>query len=495
MESIPAREVKDVRFDETVDVVVVGLGVAGSSAVVAARQAGADVLAVERGVAPGGTSANSGGLIYLGGGTALQRACGFDDSTGNMAAFLMAALGPDADEDRVATYCEGSPDHFDWLVDIGVPFRAAFCDEPNRESADDAGLLFSGGEDSYPFDEVAIPVPRGHKPQYIDSAGGFLMNRLGAAVTASAARVTTDTTAEAIVVDDGEVVGLQVRTDVGLRTIQARGGVVLAAGGFIHNEAMVAEQCPTAHVPDAAWRIGTPNDDGRGIRMGVGAGAATARLHSFECALPLGPPHRLARGILVNRHGKRFINEDAYTGRIGLHALRDQDGFVYMITDDVIHEPNILGLRVAFAAATPEELAADLGVPPDHWRAPCTTTTKQPLGARTRSSTSAHRSCNRSVCRRPAASVPSTYASTTAPSTRRSRSVVWSPMPTASHSTVPAGRSRACMQSAGLPPAWRPATTPVVSVSVTGHSSAGGPAVTPPPGPEIRGTPRSCQLS
>ena len=36
-----------------------------------------------------------------------------------------------------------------------------------------------------------------------------------------------------------------------------------------------------------------------------------------------------------------------------------------MITDDVIHEPNLLGLRVAFAAATPEELAADLGVPPE----------------------------------------------------------------------------------------------------------------------------------
>jgi len=141
--------------------------------------------------------------------------------------------------------------------------------------------------------------------------------------------------------------------------------VILAAGGFIYNDAMVAELCPDAHVPDSAWRIGTPNDDGRGIRMGVGAGAATARLDSFECALPLGPPHRLARGILVNRHGERFINEDAYTGRIGLHALRDNDGFVYMITDDVIQERNLLGLRIGFAAASPEELAVDLEVPPE----------------------------------------------------------------------------------------------------------------------------------
>ncbi len=365
MESIQAVACDEVHFDETVDVAVVGLGVAGASAVVAARQAGARVLAIERGGGSGGTSAHSGGLIYLGGGTALQNACGFNDSPENMAAFLRAALGPGVDDDRVQAYCEGSPDHFDWLVSIGVPFRAAFCDEPNRESADDAGLLFSGGEDTYPFDEISVPVPRGHKPQYVDSAGGFLMERLGAAVSTSAARVMVDARAEALVVDGTEVVGVHVRTDDGRRAIRARGGVILATGGFIHNEAMVTEHCPLAHVPDAAWRIGTPSDDGRGIRMGAGAGAATTRLDAFECALPLGPPHRLARGILVNRHGERFVNEDAYTGRIGNHALGDHDGFVYMITDDVIHEPNVIGLRIGYAAATPEELAADIEVPAD----------------------------------------------------------------------------------------------------------------------------------
>ena len=363
--SIPALDVNEVRFDETIDVVVVGLGIAGTSAVMGARQAGADVLAVERSGGPGGTSAHSGGLIYLGGGTALQSACGFQDSPDNMAAFLRAALGPGVDDDRVDAYCEGSPDHFEWLVSIGVPFRASFCDEPNRESADDAGLLFSGGEDTYPFDELAVPVPRGHKPQCVDSAGGFLMERLGAAVSTSGARVVADAGAEALVVDGGDVVGLLVRTDDGPARHPGPRRRILATGGFIHNETMVAEHCPLAHVPDPAWRIGTPNDDGRGIRMGLGAGAATTRLDSFECALPLGPPHRLARGILVNRDGQRFINEDAYTGRIGLHALRDQDGFVYMITDDVIHEPNLIGLRIGYAAATPEELAADLGIPPD----------------------------------------------------------------------------------------------------------------------------------
>src|ERR1700722_14512088 len=98
MEPIPALEVNEVRFDETVDVVVVGLGAAGTSATVAARQAGVDVLAVERSAGPGGTSAHSGGLIYLGGGTALQSACGFEDSPENMATFLRAALGPGVDD-------------------------------------------------------------------------------------------------------------------------------------------------------------------------------------------------------------------------------------------------------------------------------------------------------------------------------------------------------------------------------------------------------------
>ncbi len=365
MEPIPPQEVSEVQFDETVDVVVVGLGVAGACAAVSARQAGADVLVVERSSEPGGTSAHSGGLIYLGGGTALQIACGYQDSVDNMAAFLRSALGPGVDDDRVDAYCEGSPEHFDWLVAIGVPFRAAFCDEPNRESPDDSGLVFSGGEDTYPFDEVSVPVPRGHKPRWIDSAGGFLMKRLGAAVSTSGAVVVTDTQAQSLIVDGDAVVGIQMLSDAGASTVRVRGGVILATGGFIHNEGMVAEYCPLAHVPEAVWRIGTPNDDGRGIRLGVGVGAATTRLDAFECALPLAPPHRLARGILVDREGRRFINEDTYTGRIGLHALRDHDGFVHMITDDVIHEPNLLGLRVSAAAATPEELAADIGVSPE----------------------------------------------------------------------------------------------------------------------------------
>ncbi len=156
-------------FDDTADVIVVGLGCAGASAAIAAAERGLDVVAIERQGAMGGTSAMSGGLIYLGGGTPVQRECGFDDDAATMFAFLQAATAPHGSTDpadrpdlaRLRMYCDESVAHFHWLEHHGVPFRAAFYDEPNREPPDDSGLVFSGGEDSRPFCDLASPAPRG----------------------------------------------------------------------------------------------------------------------------------------------------------------------------------------------------------------------------------------------------------------------------------------------------------------------------------------------
>ena len=154
----------------------------------------------------------------------------------------------------------------------------------------------------------------------------FRSERLTAALEATAVRVHTDARVVRLVVDADRVVGLVVRVDGRDLTVRASGGVVLAAGGFIFNEDMVAEHCPDAGRPFPAWRVGQDNDDGRGIRLGWGVGGATARMGSFECALPIGPPHRMARNILVGRDGRRFINEDTYTGRIGHQALAGRGG-------------------------------------------------------------------------------------------------------------------------------------------------------------------------
>ena len=70
-------------FDETTDVVIVGFGAAGTTAAFAAREAGAEVLCLERTAGAGGAAALAEGIIYLGGGTPVQRACGFEDSVEN----------------------------------------------------------------------------------------------------------------------------------------------------------------------------------------------------------------------------------------------------------------------------------------------------------------------------------------------------------------------------------------------------------------------------
>jgi 3-oxo-5alpha-steroid 4-dehydrogenase len=347
------------------DVIVVGLGCAGTSAAIEASEAGADVLALERAGAGGGTSAMSGGIVYLGGGTPIQRGCGYDDDPDSMATFLLAACGPDADEAKVRDYCDNSVAQFHWLVDHGVPFKAEFHPEPNREPITDAGLVYSGGEDTWPFRDLARPAPRGHHPQFPDSAGGFLMRCLGEALARTPTTVATDVRVDRLVVDGGEVVGVTARRDgrdVGFR---ARRGVVLTGGGFVFNDAMARRHCPDALRPNPAWRIGTDNDDGRVIRLAQGAGAALAHMSEFECALPIRPPNRVARGILVNAAGRRFINEDTYTGRIGYESLVTQGGEVYLIVDEHIYaKPNYVGMRITWAADTPAELATDVGLPP-----------------------------------------------------------------------------------------------------------------------------------
>ncbi len=303
----------------------------------------------------------SGGLIYLGGGTPVQEACGFDDTPEAMAAFLAAACGPGTDEAKVAAYCEGSVEHFGWLVDHGVPFEARFHAEPDREPADDSGLVYSGGENSWPFTEIAPPAPRGHHPRFPDAAGGFLMQRLVSAVAATDTRVVTEAVALTLVVDGGEVLGVAAEVDGRRVHVRARGGVVLAAGGFTFNHDMVRLHCPQALRPNVP--IGTQFDDGRAIRMGQGVGAAVVDMEQIEVGIPIGPPRSIVRGILVDGDGERFVNEDTYAGRLGKASLLEHDGQMYFVHSDDTFAVNVAGYTAKWVAQTPAELEAEVGFP------------------------------------------------------------------------------------------------------------------------------------
>jgi 3-oxo-5alpha-steroid 4-dehydrogenase len=364
--SVAARRATEIEaWTDEADVVVVGFGAAGSAAAIDARGAGADVLVLERASAAGGAAALSDGMIYLGGGTPLQKEAGFDDDVETMKAFLLAACGPGPDEAKIEVYCERSLEHYDWLTAQGVRFIGTFVGEAGSGASpvDGEALMYTGGENAAPFDERFPAAPRAHCTKGDKRGGAVLMEVLNAAALAAGARPQYDTRAERLIVDgDGTVVGVVASRYGEEIHIRARGGVVLTAGGFVFNDEMLARYAP--QLRRTPVKLGTPGDDGRGIRMAQAVGAQVKLMDAGECALPFNTPRSLVRGILVNRLGRRFVNEDTYMGRVGQRAFFDQDGEAYLIVDEANYAKNWLGVTAAWACESATELEAEIGLPP-----------------------------------------------------------------------------------------------------------------------------------
>ncbi|MCL2535145.1 MAG: FAD-dependent oxidoreductase [Nocardiaceae bacterium] len=371
---IPAEQVTEWAYEA--DVVVAGFGVAGASAAVGAAQAGADVLVLERTGGWGGAAAMAGGFIYMGGGTPLQKACGFEDTVDNMKAFMKAALGPGTDEAKIDAYCEGSVDHYHWLVDeCGVPFKMSFWGEPGWEPPGDDGLQYTGGENSAPFNATIPPAPRGHVPQMQDKhvssekGGGYmLMKPLTDKAAELGVRSEYDMRVQALIIDaDGRVVGLQAKQYGKDVAVRARKGVVLATGSFAYNDTMLESFAPKMVGRPAA---SVEEHDGRSIRMAQALGADLAHMDAAEVAF-FCDPQLFIRGVLVNGRGQRYINEDTYPGRVGQATLYENDNQSFLIIDEAAYEEGMtrptsspqLRHQPKWVAETVEELEAEMGLP------------------------------------------------------------------------------------------------------------------------------------
>ncbi|MEU4316555.1 FAD-dependent oxidoreductase [Nocardia sp. NPDC024068] len=360
-------------WDRTTDVVVAGYGIAGVCASIEAARAGARVLILERTSGWGGAAALAGGFIYLGGGTPLQKALGFDDSPENMEKFMTTALGPGVDEAKIADYCRGSVEHYEWLVANGVPFKAEFWGEPGWEPPHDEGLMYSGGENAAPFNTVADPAPRGHVPQMSNkrtgSKGGGYMLMKPLAETAEKLGVTAeyDTRIQRLIVDGDRVVGVVAKQYGKELTIRAERGVVLATGSFAYHDQMIEGFAPRL--------IGRPGaaieeHDGIAIRVAQALGADLAHMDATEVAF-FGDPQMMARGILVNGRGQRYVPEDTYPGRIGQMTLFHQENQAYLIIGEAAYEESLttetstpfFRQPPTWAAETIAELESDMGLP------------------------------------------------------------------------------------------------------------------------------------
>ncbi|PSR61776.1 flavoprotein [Nocardia sp. MDA0666] len=360
----PRSSTEITRYDLDTDVLVVGYGCAGAAAAFEAARTGARVLVLDRAGGPGGSSAMSGGEIYLGGGTPIQTACGFDDTPADMAAYLTAALGPGADSAKITDYCEHSVEHFHWLVDRGVPFKPSLWDAPAWVPPTDDGLMWLG-ENSWPFTEIARPAPRGHRPTANDFGGRLLMQCLTAATESAGVTTLFDTAATALILaGDGAVTGVVARQYGRELTIRVRRGCVLTTGGFVDNDEMLAAHAPLllGHT-----KVSAGTDDGSGIRMAQAAGAAVRHMATGQVGISL-IPGLAARGILVNDKGQRFVNEDTYPGRIGQAALFTQGMRVWVVVDEeafeAVPEEQRWGVQPTHMAETADELGAAMDLPP-----------------------------------------------------------------------------------------------------------------------------------
>ncbi|MFE3055114.1 FAD-binding protein [Nocardia sp. NPDC059239] len=361
-------------WDSSADVVVVGYGGAGVAAALAARESGADVLALDRYLG-GGATALSGGIVYAGGGTWVQRAAGVEDDVENMLAYLRAEVGDTVSERTLRRFCEESPALIDWLTGHGVPFQPSLCPFKTSYPTDDYYLYYSGSENSGGFRELARPRQRGHRAHGRGVSGKKLFGPLAESAAKHGVRVRTGTRATQLVVEDGRVVGIEATTisgapaavqrrfaalarisakpgvyHQGLRKavqallarierrygtpvrIQARSGVILTTGGFIANGAMVAE-----HAPDYPWAeglpLGTAGDDGSGIAMAQAAGAATGRMDALSTWRFIAPPSAYFGSIAVDANGQRMIDESRYGAALGAAIVASPGHRAWLLVD------------------------------------------------------------------------------------------------------------------------------------------------------------------
>ena len=360
----------DNTWDLEADVVVLGSGGAAMTAAIAAHDFGAgDVVILERSGMVGGTTAMSGGMLWIPN-NHHQHAAGIADSDEEIVTYLDSLAPGTLDPDTLWAFMQNGPELLRYLAEKTPVRLRAFADFPDYQSYA-PGAKADGGRsldnEAFSFaqlgpwasrvnpSKMAYPL-RGSLMEAITGAlddatlaerergdfrglGQALAGSLFKAVLDRGIPIAFEKRARKLVKNDTEsrIIGVIAEDATGGDfRVRARRGVVIATGGFEWNETLVKAFLRGP----LTGPVSVPENEGDGLLMAIAAGAQLGNMQNafwMQSVLEMKPQHRNAKpnyllgsderarpgAILVNRAGQRFVNEAANYNALGksLHAF------------------------------------------------------------------------------------------------------------------------------------------------------------------------------
>ena len=343
---------------QTYDVVILGSGAAGLTAALAAAVAGARVAVFEKAELLGGTTALSGGTIWIPNNQP-ARAVGVEDSRERALAYLASLSNGMIIPELAEALVDGGPQLIDFLRDnseIRLQLVHGYPDyHPEHpggmprggRSVEPALLSFVGLEDW--SDRIAGDIRRMQiaetplgggtgavDPDVLAERAAAKLEGLGRALIGGLLRacldrgvpIATRCRGVRLLTEGDAVTGVELETPDGPRSVHA-GAVVLATGGFEYDPDLVRDflRGPLTRP------VGAPSDTGDGLRMVMRIGAQLGNMREAWWSPVISYPGRRRDGgrnallsareralpgcIMVNRHGHRFANEAANYNALG----------------------------------------------------------------------------------------------------------------------------------------------------------------------------------
>ncbi len=306
----------ELNWNYEADLIVVGSGAAGLAAGIEARAQGMSVIVIESQPTFGGTSLIcSGGIIIPN--TPMQKQQGITDSVDIMFDDIVSMTGEDNNPENLRVYCEQSERLWDWLHGQGI------------ECIDEPIVAVS-----------AQSVPREHHVHAQSMCETLYANARNAG-----AQFHFDTKGVRLIQDPvtNRVLGLTAEHNGQTVWYRANKAVLMASGGYTRNKQLLNQFIFGLGAEEIACDTAL-GDDGSGILMCMAAGADTRHLGYCSLYTQQHPDGDSSVGcamyhmgaILVNRAGKRFVNEARGFDGVWEDVMRQPDGICFSVWDEKI---------------------------------------------------------------------------------------------------------------------------------------------------------------